>query len=463
MDAAVASIMKSEDRRFNDMVDNLPVMVFEADAKGQLFYANRKCLDIMGYSLQDIKGGANIFHRLTLADNTGNYGNIAGLFGTDRKIEATLLVKKRDGSSFPVVAHVSRIVDNGFNKGFRGVLVEKAAPISPKEKSRESEEKYRLLIENSNDAVFVIQNGRIKFVNRRTSKILGYPRDELARNPFLEIIHPDDRYIISTILKSSHEDTQLQATPLRFKDKRARTKWVEINSARVEWEDKEAFIFFAKDITDRKKIEDNLQKSHRRNFERIQKALDTTIEAIGTIVETRDPYTSGHQRRVAMIAGAIAEEMKLFEEQKYAVRTAAMVHDVGKIYVPAEVLSKPVRLTPVEFGLMKTHPQVGYDILKNIEFSVPIAAIVMQHHEKIDGSGYPKGLSGKNIFIESRIIAVADVVEAMASHRPYRPSLGLDKALEEIKMNSGILYDADVVDACLLLFNQKGFRLPVIS
>ncbi len=462
-DAAVASFINTENHNIDDMIDNLPLMIFETDAKGRLLQANRNCIEVMGFSHQDIKRGANIFNRLSIPDTAGYHGSIAGLFETERKIETALTARKSDGSTFPVAAYFYRVADGGMNKGFLGVLAEKAASLPVKEKGRMSTEKYRRLIENCSDAVFVIQNSGIKFVNRRTIKILGYSKEEIEKIPFLEIIHPDDRHIVSRVLKSLSDNAPLQATSLRFKDKRARTKWVEINSAGIDWEDKQALIFFAKDITDRKKIEDNLQKSYRRNFERIQKALDTTIEAIGMIVETRDPYTSGHQRRVAMIAGAIAEEMKLFEEQRYAVRTAAMVHDVGKIYIPAEVLSKPIKLTHVEFGLMKTHPQVGYDILKNIEFSVPIAAIVMQHHEKINGSGYPQGLSGKDILIESRIIAVADVVEAMASHRPYRPSLGLDKALEEIKMNRGILYDADAVDACLLLFNQKGLKLPVIS
>jgi len=332
-----------------------------------------------------------------------------------------------------------------------------------RDRLRKSEEQYRLLIENANDAIFVVQDGFIKFANRKTSRILGYYKEDLKDKYFIDLIHQEDRKIVlERYLQKIKEEHNADATAFRCLDKRGRIKWMEINSALIVWDDRPAVMVFAKDVTDRRRIEENLQKSFRRNFEKIRKTLETTIETIGLIVETRDPYTSGHQKRVAILASAIAAEMNLFEEQKSAVRTAATVHDVGKIYIPAEVLSKPGKLTPTEFGLMKTHPQVGYDILKNIEFPSPIAAIVLQHHERIDGSGYPKGLSGKNIFIEARIIAVADVVEAMASHRPYRPTLGLDMALEEISRNRGIIYDADVVDACLALFLKKGFKLPSI-
>ena len=368
-----------------------------------------------------------------------------------------------DGTLFDAEVSLHRIEYRGkiiIQAMVRDIMLRKQA----NEKLKKSEEQYRLLIENANDAIFVIQDGRIKFTNKKTGRILGYYKDDLKDKLFIDLIHPEDRKIVlERYLQKIKEEHNTDATPFRYMDKRGRIKWVEINSALIAWDDRPAVMVFTKDVTDRKRIEENLQKSFRRNFEKVQKTLDTTIETIGLIVETRDPYTSGHQKRVAILASAIASGMNLFEEQKSAVRTAATVHDVGKIYIPAEVLSKPGKLTPTEFGLMKTHPQVGYDILKNIEFPSPIATIVLQHHERIDGSGYPKGLSGKNIFIEARIIAVADVVEAMASHRPYRPTLGLDMALEEISKNRGILYDADVVDACLALFMDKGFKLPNIS
>jgi putative two-component system response regulator len=189
----------------------------------------------------------------------------------------------------------------------------------------------------------------------------------------------------------------------------------------------------------------------------LRMAMEGIIRAMGLTVESRDPYTSGHQHRVALLSSAMAAEMGLSEDQIEGIRLAGMIHDLGKITVPAGILSKPTRLTELEFGLIKTHPQIGYDILKGIEFPWPIAQIVHQHHEKMDGSGYPQGLSGEDILIEARIICVADVVEAMASYRPYRPAIGLDKALEEIADNAGKLYDPEAVNACLRLFKEKGF------
>jgi putative nucleotidyltransferase with HDIG domain len=162
---------------------------------------------------------------------------------------------------------------------------------------------------------------------------------------------------------------------------------------------------------------------------------------------------------VANLARAISSEMGLPNENVEGIRIAGIIHDMGKILVPAEILSKPGRLTENEFGIIKSHPQVGYDILKNIDFPWPVAQIVLQHHERMDGSGYPQGLQSEKILLEARILAVADVVEAMASHRPYRAALGIDKALEEISRNSGVLYDPEAVNACLKLFNEKGFKL----
>ncbi len=195
------------------------------------------------------------------------------------------------------------------------------------------------------------------------------------------------------------------------------------------------------------------------SMEKLQKSLEGSIQAIARTVEMRDPYTAGHQQRVAKLAGAIADEMGLSDDISYGIRMGGLIHDLGKVSIPAEILTKPGRITKIEFELIKTHPQVGYDILKSIEFPWPIAKMVFQHHERMDGSGYPGGLPGSNIILEARILGVADVVEAMASHRPYRPSLGIDKALEEISINKGKLYDPDASEVCLRLFRQKGFLL----
>jgi len=212
---------------------------------------------------------------------------------------------------------------------------------------------------------------------------------------------------------------------------------------------------FQQELTERKRVEVELQDSLRR----LRTALEGTIRAIALTVETRDPYTAGHQRRVADLARAIATKMGLPKDQIDGIRMAGAIHDIGKVSIPGEILSKPGRLTDIEFNLIKTHPQIGYEILKSIDFPWPVAQIVLQHHERINGSGYPAGLTGEEILLEARILGVADVVEAMSSHRPYRSALGIDKALEEISRNKGILYDPDVVNACLELLTKNGFKL----
>jgi HD-GYP domain-containing protein (c-di-GMP phosphodiesterase class II) len=210
-----------------------------------------------------------------------------------------------------------------------------------------------------------------------------------------------------------------------------------------------------RDITERKQVE----KERQQNFERMRKALRATVQSISLTVEMKDPYTSGHQQRVSDLARAIAAEMGLSIDRQDFIHTASAIHDIGKISIPSEILSKPTKLTDLEFDLIKTHSQSGYDILKDIEFPWPVADVVLQHHERMNGSGYPQGLKGDDIFLEARILAVADVVEAIAFHRPYRPLLGIDFALEEIFRNKGILYDADAVDACLKLFQEKSYTL----
>jgi len=213
-------------------------------------------------------------------------------------------------------------------------------------------------------------------------------------------------------------------------------------------------IGFAKDITTERRSEEELKQS----YQQLKKTMNAAIDTMSNIIEAKDPYTSGHQHLVCQLAVPLARELGLPEDKVEGVRIASLIHDIGKIGLPTEILSKPGKLTDIEFSLIKGHSQVGYDILKSIDFSYPIAQIVLQHHERLNGSGYPNKLNGDKIILEAKIIGIADVVEAMFSFRPYRPALGIDAALEEISKNRGILYDPKVVDVCLKLFKEKGFE-----
>lgn len=207
---------------------------------------------------------------------------------------------------------------------------------------------------------------------------------------------------------------------------------------------------------------DNLEEMIVERTAMLREALDGIIQTVALTVETRDPYTAGHQKNVAIIACAIAVELGLPDERIEGIKMAGIIHDLGKISVPAEVLSRPGHLTQNEFNLIKDHPQAGYAILKDVQFPWPVAEIVLQHHEKIDGSGYPQGLTGDKILLEAKIITVADVLEAIAAHRPYRPALGLERAMEEIKRNRGKSFDPEVVDACLKIIEDKNPALAFI-
>ena len=234
------------------------------------------------------------------------------------------------------------------------------------------------------------------------------------------------------------------------------TRWVITD--KMPYKDKEGkitgIISLSKDITVQRKSEQKLKQY----YQRLKKAMDATIDTMSNIIEAKDPYTAGHQRRVCQLAIRIAQELNLPKDKIEGIRIASLIHDVGKIGLPTEILSKPTKLTEIEFSLIKNHSQTGYDILKSIDFSLPIANIVLQHHERMNGTGYPNNLKGDKILLEARILGVVDVVEAMSSHRPYRPALGIDAALEEISKNKGTLYDPEVVDICIKLIRENDFN-----
>ena len=278
--------------------------------------------------------------------------------------------------------------------------------------------------------------------------IVGKTIEELVPKEQAENMRKDDKEVIISG-KPKRDIIQPYTTPEGI-------RWTITD--KIPYKDKEGkitgVIAFAKDITVQRKAEQKLKQT----FQKLKQTMDATIETMSRMIEAKDPYTAGHQLRVSQLTTAIAKELNLSPDKIEGIRVSSLIHDIGKISVPTEILSKSIALTDIEFSLIKSHSQIGYDILNSIDFPFPIAQIVLQHHEKINGSGYPRGLKGDEILLKSKIICVADVVEAMSSHRPYRPALGIDAALEEISKNRGILYDPEVVDVCLKLFKEKGFK-----
>jgi PAS domain S-box-containing protein len=320
---------------------------------------------------------------------------------------------------------------------------------------RESEEKYRDLVENISEILFVLDDkGIFTYISSPVEKSFGYSPLEIVGSPFAKFIYPED---ISFLLEQFQKviSGEPSSSEYRIFKKSGEITWVRSSSHPIVRENKITGLRgIITNISDRKNTEAELKKS----MERLQKAINGIIHAMVLAVEARDPFTAGHQRRVAQLAGAMAAEMNLPATQIEGINMAAAIHDIGKISVPADILSKPAVLNEIEYMMVKIHPEAGYKILKDIEFPWPIASIVLQHHERLDGSGYPDGIRGEEILLESRIVSLADVVEAIASHRPYRPAFGINIAIEEISRKSGILYDPDAVDACLRLFNEKGFK-----
>ncbi|MBA4395220.1 MAG: hypothetical protein C0407_16845, partial [Desulfobacca sp.] len=312
---------------------------------------------------------------------------------------------------------------------------------------KKAEEKYRSIFENSIEGIFqTTPDGRFLMTNPAMARLLGYQSPEELIQSVTDIssqlyVNADRR---KELIRQLRDQGEVKLFEDQYYRKDGTTFWALAN-VRIIRNSKGENLYLegtVEDITSRKQIEEERQV----NLEKLNKAIEGIIQTLASTGEVRDPYTAGHQKRVADLATFIGKEMGLAEERLGGLRTAGLIHDIGKIAVPAEILSNPSKLSEIEFNLIKVHPETGFDIIKDIDFPWPLAEMVLQHHERLDGSGYPRGLKGEDISLEARILAVADVVEAIASDRPYRPSLGINVALAEIEEKKGIFYDPDVVE-----------------
>jgi len=322
---------------------------------------------------------------------------------------------------------------------------------------RDSEELHRRLVAAIPDMIIRTDlAGNIVFANEIAMRLSGFPGVEglVGRNVFSFVAPEDLEKAVRTSKVMFEKKIGPQEIGLVFKGRPGVKFEVDGAVLRDQGGAPYGVVYLCRDITERKLAEENM----REGMIKLRTTLKASIDALASAIEMRDPYTAGHQERVTRLGRAIALEMGLDKERVEAIEIAGVIHDIGKLYVPAEILSKPTKLSDLEYSMIKMHAQVGYTILSKIDFPWPIAQIVHQHHEAINGSGYPQGLAGKDILLEAKILCVADVVEAMSSHRPYRPALGIKAALAEITQKQGILYDREVVDACLKLFREKNFK-----
>jgi PAS domain S-box-containing protein len=359
----------------------------------------------------------------------------------------------RDGKAIPVEISSRVLALKG-----QAMVLAIARDISGRKKAEEklkrSEEKYRTIFENAVEGIFqATPDGRYLSVNPALARIHGFNSPEEMMASVTDIAHqlyvdPSRRATLKHLIE---KDGSVRNFEIMMRRRDGSLHWVS-NTAHAIRDDRGAILYYegtTEDITARKFAEEELKQ--------LKATLEGTLRAMSRTVELRDPGTKGHQERVSNLAGAIAREMGFSPDMAENIRKAGIIHDIGMMSVPAEILNRPGRLAEMEYNLVKVHPQSGFDIVKGAELPYPLPEMILQHHERLDGSGYPHGLKGNEILLEARILAVADVVEAMAFPRPYRPTLGIEAALREIAARQSLLYDAETVRVCIMLFKKKGF------
>jgi PAS domain S-box-containing protein len=467
-------ILRKTEETYRLVVDNMADVITVIDLNFRFTYVSPSIIRLRGYTAEEVM--AQTVEQVLTPESLQA---IARVFEEELKLEADgtadpcrsrileLEEYKKDGSTVWVENHLSFFRDTrntlaGIIASGHDITERKLAD----KRLKESESKYRLLADNVDDVLFVLDmNLNYTYASPAVKTLMGYEPEELSNLRAFETMTSSSWDMSVRTLSEfvemekagQRENKKPQMFELEMKRKDGSTVWTEVKVSFIRDENQRplGLIGVSRDITNRRLAEAELL----RTLDSLKKAVGTTIQVLISALEARDPYTAGHQFRVAHLSCAIATEMGLSQAKIDGIQMAGSIHDIGKLSIPAEILSKPTKLTNLEFSLIKEHAQSGYDMLKDVESPWPLAQIVYQHHERMDGSGYPRKLKGDEILVAARIMAVADVVEAMASHRPYRPGLGIEVALEEIAKNKGILYDEAVADACLKLFREKDYKL----
>ncbi len=462
----VEEALKKNEEQYRLLADNMTAHIWLMDLNTRrMIYVSPSVEKMYGYTLDEIPNislkkllTAESLQKTLDAFSTEMPKALANPLPYVHKYSLEMEACHKDGHPFWIKVDNSIIRDKNGKPAYllgetRDITERKRA----EEELRENEERFRSMIQSLSDIIFILDGkGQLTYESPSATRILGYqPGYFIGKSPFTHI-HPDD---LDQVMKDLDEVflSLNPGIPTEFRYQKADGTWIYLEvlgNNQFENPGIQGIVLTVRDITTRKQGEEKLQQT----LDSLRKAVGTTIQVLSTASETRDPYTAGHQKRVSDLARVIATEMGLDQEKIEGIHMAGIIHDIGKLSIPAEILSKPTRLTDIEFSLIKEHSRSGYEMLKDVESPWPLAQIVYEHHERMDGSGYPRNLKGNEILIESRIMAVADVVEAMASYRPYRPALGIEAALEEIEKNKGILYDDTVTDACLRSFREKGYQ-----
>ena len=468
--------LRESEEKYRTILENIEDGYYEVDIKGNFTFFNDSMCRILGYSSEEMMGMNN--RQFT------DKGNAKKLFKTFNEVYRTgestkefdWQIIRKDGTKRFIEVSVSLQKDSsGKRTGFRGTIrdITECRQVESQREAalealRESEALYHLLAEHMTDIVWIMDMDlNVTWLSPSVMKARGFSVDEIVALPLDRQLTPKSLgkalNWLGKLMRLENdglisETDGILSRELEFYCKDGRTIVLDCTFQFIRDEQGKATGILAEgmDITARRRAEEEVKLT----LESLRKAFGTTIQIMVSAVEARDPYTAGHQIRSADLARAIATEMGLPQDKIDGIRMAGSIHDIGKLSIPAEILSKPSKLTNIEFSLIKDHSRSGYEILNNMESPWPLAQIVYQHHERIDRSGYPRNLKEDEILIEARIMAVADVVEAMASHRPYRPALGIEAALKEIEKNKGILYDDAVAGACLRLFREKNYQLP---
>jgi PAS domain S-box-containing protein/putative nucleotidyltransferase with HDIG domain len=456
--------LRESEEKFRTIAERSFDIIIVADEKGVCSYVSPSIERVLGYSSEEI---VNKHFQILFPDKMNK--KVEGIFNTllqGKKIEGVNLeITRKDRGKAIVEVNGSSIIKDekivGIQIQLRNITMRKLE----EEMIEKEKNKLQKYIDVAGIILRIIdENGEVSLINKRGCEVLGYTEEEILGKKWIENFIPERlqnkmndilaklrsdqpvsyEYFENPVLTQNGEERMINWYNTVLKDEKGKFQGI---------------LSSGEDVTTKSKVERELQE----NYQKLQQIMEDTVYTMAKVVERKDPYSAGHQKKVSQLATAIAKEMKLPKDKIEGLKIASLVHDIGKIGMPIEILSQPSGLSELGHQLMKEHPMTGYNILKEIDFPWPVAEIVLQHHEKVNGSGYPNGLKDEEILIEAKILCVADVIEAMSSYRAYRPSHSIKEALNELTKNKGTLYDPMVVAACKTLFKYKGAKFDFLQ